>query len=153
MLQSLRILPRPLQTQFLIRAGLMLLCIVLALILTVWCQDFRLGLPFSLLSAVLAVSAGCLLHIALSDRYLILHGVVQKVERTPLRRYTAAVLLVIDSNTLRIQLRNRHLRVDEGDSATVFIADTAQVFPWHEIYQLSAYLALSIQCSQEGAHK
>ena len=39
-------------------------------------------------------------------------------------------------------LRNRHAAVREGDTVTLYIADTAPLYEWQGIHRLHAYLAM-----------
>lgn len=74
--------------------------------------------------------------------YLILRGVILKVERTVLRQRPKSILLEANGKALLVMLRNRHAAVREGDTVTLYIADTAPLYEWQGIHRLHAYLAM-----------
>ena len=94
--------------------------------------------------AILAlVSATLLYRLLMQGRYLALRGTVLHVEQTIMRRHTKVIILEAEGKALRIQLRNRHIKVVQGDTVALYLADTTKLYPWRGMYQLSGYLALS----------
>ena len=75
-------------------------------------------------------------------QYLILKGVILKVERTSLRQRPKSILLETNGKALLVMLRNRHTSVREGDVVTLYIADTAPLYEWQGVHRLHAYLAM-----------
>lgn len=53
------------------------------------------------------------------------------------------IILEAEGKALRIQLRNRHMKVAQGDIVALYLADTTKLYPWRGMYQLSSYLAIS----------
>ena len=44
------------------------------------------------------------------------------------RRHTKVIILEAEGKALRIQLRNRHIKVVQGDTVALYLADTTKVF-------------------------
>lgn len=133
--------PLALQRQVLIQSGLALSCIVLT-IGTLAFVSFTVCIPFLIGAALLVISAMRLYQIGIRGQYLVLRGVIQKVERTTLRQRPKSILLEVDGKTLLVALQNRHVLIREGEPVTLYIANTAPLYEWHGIHRLHAYLAI-----------
>lgn len=83
--QDWKSLPPALQQQLIIQMGLALFCLVLAIGAFVF-VSFTVSIPFLLGAAVLTISAARLYRTGMRGQYLILRGVILKVERTTLRQ-------------------------------------------------------------------
>ena len=104
--------------------------------------SFSVSVPFLLGAALLTICAARLYHTGMRGQYLILRGVILKVERTALRQRPKSILLEANGKALLVMLRNRHAAVREGDTVTLYIADTAPLYEWQGIHRLHAYLAM-----------
>lgn len=139
--QDWKSLPPALQQQLIIQMGLALFCLVLAIGAFVF-VSFTVSIPFLLGAAVLTISAARLYRTGMRGQYLILRGVILKVERTTLRQRPKSILLEANGKALLVMLRNRHATVREGDTATLYIADTTPLYEWRGVHRLHAYLAM-----------
>ena len=99
-------------------------------------SHFRVG------AALLTICAARLYRTGMRGQYLILRGVILKVERTVLRQRPKSILLEANGKALLVMLRNRHAAVREGDTVTLYISDTAPLYEWQGIHRLHAYLAM-----------
>lgn len=142
---KLREFPSPIQNLILLRIGLCVLSLAAGAGMLALLGRFALVLPFALGALLLAVGAAHLCHIAAMGRYLILKGTVLKVERTALRRRPRALLLEVDGKALRVVLHNRHRAPADGAAVALYIPDTAPLYEWRGMHQLSTYLALAKQ--------
>lgn len=133
--------PQALQQQLFIRSGLALFCLVLA-IGTVAFVSFAVSVPFLIGAALLTISAVHIYRIGMRGQYLILRGVILKVTRTALRQRPKSILLEANGKALLVMLRDRHASVWEGESVTLYIADTTPLYEWQGIHRLYAYLAM-----------
>ena len=59
-----------------------------------------------------------------------------------LSRLSFLICLFVIAFCLVVMLRNRHAAVREGDTVTLYIADTAPLYEWQGIHRLHAYLAM-----------
>lgn len=100
---------------------------------------------------LLAANAGHIYWATASERVLELKGVVLKLEQTAFRRRPKALFLEIDGKALRVVLHSRRSRLKPGDQVTLFILDSAQLYPWHGLHQLDSYLALAADTSAARA--
>ncbi len=141
MKQDWKLLPPALQHQMFIQMGLALLCLILAIGALVF-VSFTVSIPFLLGASVLTISAARLYRTGMRGQYLILKGVILKVERTSLRQRPKSILLETNGKALLVMLRNRHTSVREGDVVTLYIADTAPLYEWQGVHRLHAYLAM-----------
>ena len=116
--QDWKSLPPALQQQLIIQMGLALLCLILAIGAFVF-VSFTVSIPFLLGAAVLTISAARLYRTGMRGQYLILRGVILKVERTTLRQRPKSILLEANGKALLVMLRNRHAAVREGDTVTL----------------------------------
>ncbi len=46
-----------------------------------------------------------------------------------MRRHTKVIILEAEGKALRIQLRNRHIKVVQGDTVALYLADDHQAVP------------------------
>ena len=65
------------------------------------------------------VSASLLYQLLIQGRYLALRGTVLNAEQTMIRKHTKVIILEAEGKALRIQLRNRHMKVAQGDIVRV----------------------------------
>lgn len=133
-------LPPALQHQMIIQIGLALFCLVLAIGALAF-VSFTVSIPFLLGAALLVICAASLLY-WMRGQYLILRGVILKVDRTALRQRPKSILLETNGKALQVMLRNRHAAVREGDTVTLYIADTTPLYEWQGIHRLHAYMAM-----------
>lgn len=143
-------IPIPLQRQILIQGGLASLAGATGLGLLAYLQDAMLMIPFGLTAVLLACGAIRLYHLALKKRFIILKGTILHVEKSFLRRRPTALLLEMDSSALRVRLRGPLGGLSAGDTVLVYVSDTAPVYPWGKLRQLSSYLAL-VSAAANGA--
>ena len=136
MKNKIRTLAVPLQNLLIYRVALAILALGTSLALAIFLHDVHFALP-GLISAIL------LYRLLMQGRYLALRGTVLHVEQTMIRKHTKVIILEAEGKALRIQLRNRHMKVAQGDALALYLADTTKLYPWRGMYQLSGYLALS----------
>ena len=134
-------LPPALQHQMIIQIGLALFCLVLAIGALAF-VSFTVSIPFLLGAALLVICAMRLFCTGMRGQCLILRGVILKVDRTALRQRPKSILLETNGKALQVMLRNRHAAVREGDTVTLYIADTTPLYEWQGIHRLHAYMAM-----------
>ena len=92
MKQDWKSLPPALQHQLIIQMGLAVCCLVLAIGALAFIS-FSVSVPFLLGAALLTICAARLYRTGMRGQYLILRGVILKVERTVLRQRPKSILL------------------------------------------------------------
>ena len=107
MKQDWKSLPPALQHQLIIQMGLAVCCLVLAIGALAFIS-FSVSVPFLLGAALLTICAARLYRTGMRGQYLILRGVILKVERTVLRQRPKSILLEANGKALLVMLRNRH---------------------------------------------
>ncbi len=135
-------IPTPLQTRVLVLTGISILSLVLGIAL-LRILNSTLALPFLLFTILAALGGRRLYRIAVLNQYLTLTGTILKVERTTILRSPKALLLEAEGKALRVVLRGRHWAPVEGGHITLYVMDTAPIYEWRGIHQLSSYLALA----------
>ena len=140
---KLRLLPVPLQNLLIYRVALAILALGASLALAVFLHDVHFALPGLILCVTMLVSASLLYRLLIQGRYLALRGTVLNAEQTMIRKHTKVIILEAEGKALRIQLRNQHMKVAQGDIVALYLADTTKLYPWRGMYQLSSYLAIS----------
>ena len=143
MKNKLRLLPVPLQNLLIYRVALAMLALGASLALAIVLHDVHFALPGLILCVTMLVSAVLLYQLLMQGRYLALRGTVLNVEQTMIRKHNKVIILEAEGKALRIQLRNRHMKVAQGDMMALYLADTTKLYPWRGMYQLSSYLAIS----------
>lgn len=143
MKNKLRLLPVPLQNLLIYRVALAILALGASLALAVFLHDVHFALPDLILCVTMLVSASLLYRLLIQGRYLALRGTVLNAEQTMIRKHTKVIILEAEGKALRIQLRNQHMKVAQGDIVALYLADTTKLYPWRGMYQLSSYLAIS----------
>lgn len=147
MKNKLRLLPVPLQNLLIYRVALAILALGASLALAVFLHDVHFALPGLILCVTMLVSASLLYRLLIQGRYLALRGTVLNAEQTMIRKHTKVIILEAEGKALRIQLRNQHMKVAQGDIVALYLADTTKLYPWRGMYQLSSYLAISTHCT------
>lgn len=135
-------IPGPLQVQILRLAGVSITSLILGVALLLILNS-TLALPFLLLTILTALASRRLYLAAVLKRYLALTGTVLQVERTSIIRRPKALLLEAEGKALRVVLRGRHWAPSVGGHIILYVMDTAPIYEWNGIHQLSSYLALS----------
>lgn len=143
MKNKLRSLPIPLQDLLIYRVALSILALSTSLALAFFLHNIHFALPGLILCVTMLVSATLLYRLLMQGRFLALRGTVLHVEQTMIRKHTKVIILEVEGKALRIQLRNRHMKLAQGDMVALYLADTTKLYPWHGMYQLNTYLALS----------
>ena len=143
MKNKLRLLPVRLQQLLPYRGAPAILAVGASLALAVFLHDVHFALPGLILCVTMLVSASLLYRLLIQGRYLALRGTVLNAEQTMIRKHTKVIILEAEGKALRIQLRNRHMKVAQGDIVALYLADTTKLYPWRGMYQLSSYLAIS----------
>lgn len=143
MKNKIRTLPVPLQNLLIYRVALAILALGTSLALAIFLHDVHFALPGLILCVTMLVSASLLYRLLIQGRYLALHGTVLNAEQTMIRKHTKVIILEAEGKALRIQLRNQHMKVAQGDIVALYLADTTKLYPWRGMYQLSSYLAIS----------
>ena len=143
MKNKLRLLPVPLQNLLIYRVALAILALGASLALAVFLHDVHFALPGLILCVTMLVSASLLYQLLIQGRDLALRGTVLNAEQTMIRKHTKVIILEAEGKALRIQLRNQHMKVAQGDIVALYLADTTKLYPWRGMYQLSSYLAIS----------
>ena len=143
MKNKIRTLPVPLQDLLIYRVALAILALGASLALAVFLHDVHFALPGLILCVTMLVSVSLLYRLLIQGRYLALRGTVLNAEQTMIRKHTKVIILEAEGKALRIQLRNRHMKVAQGDIVALYLADTTKLYPWRGMYQLSSYLAIS----------
>ena len=141
MKNKFRLLPVPLQNLLIYRVALAILALGASLALAVFLHDVHFALPGLILCVTMLVSL--LYQLLIQGRYLALRGTVLNAEQTMIRKHTKVIILEAEGKALRIQLRNQHMKVAQGDIVALYLADTTKLYPWRGMYQLSSYLAIS----------
>lgn len=127
MKERLSLIPTALQHQLMIQVVLILLNIFLAFI-TLFAFSAAVSIPFLMVSLLLAGSIIRLYLIGVQGHYLILHGVILKVERTPIRQRPKALLLEAEGKALRLVLQNRHISPSEGHTVVLYLGQIPHPF-------------------------
>lgn len=142
-------IPIPLQRQILLQSGLSLLSTITGCGLQAYLRDAALIAPFGLASLLLACGAIRLYYLSVNNRFIILRGTILHIEKAFWSRRPKSLLLEVDGTALRIRLRSPLSGLSAGGAVLVYVSDTAPVYPWGKLRQLSSYLALVSAASKE----
>lgn len=104
-------------------------------------RDPALCWPFLLCGTVCAGLEVLLIRRIAQERYVVLEGTVQKVEKTLFRGRPKAVIAACDGWLVKVYLRGRRWDLTEGDSLRLYVADNAPVYEQDGVLVLGGYLA------------
>lgn len=142
--QKLVTLPRVLEEQILIRCGLGIVSAVLGVIL-VFTTGIYLGLPWLGL-AVYLLGSGMLQAVnCVSDAYTQIEGVCRQVERVGISKRIRSVVILVDDIPMRVQLRQRRIAIQEGDTVVIYASDRTPVYLKDGCDFLCSYYALQVK--------
>ena len=118
MKEKLKKLPPPLRKQALLRFAGAGACFVLLIVTALVCRDPALCWPFLLCGAVCAGLGVLLIRRIAQERYVVLEGTVQKVEKTLFRGRPKAVIIARDGRLVKAYLRGRQLGLNGRGQAS-----------------------------------
>lgn len=142
MRQTVHNIPIILQQRILMQAALAAASLLLAVVLLFFFPGI-VSIPFLLVSSLLAACAGHTYWAAVHNRVLALKGIVLQLERTVFCHRPKALLVEVEGKALRIVLHSRLHAPKAGEQITLFVLDSAQLYPWRGLQQLDRYLALA----------
>ena len=104
-------------------------------------RDPALCWPFLLCGAVCAGLGVLLIRRIAQERYVVLEGTVQKVEKTLFRGRPKAVIIARDGRLVKAYLRGRRWELTEGDRLRLYVADNTPVYEQDGVLVLGGHLA------------
>ena len=103
--------------------------------------EYTLCWPFLLCGAACAGLGVLLVRRIAQGRFVVLEGIVQKVEKTLFRSRPKAVIIARDGRLVKVYLRGRRWDLTEGDRFRLYVADNTPVYEQNGVLVLGGYLA------------
>ncbi len=135
--------PGALEEQIWIRFGLGVVMSVVGIVLLFSAGPY-IGLPWFLIAAYLIGSSTLLVINCISGKITTIVGVCREVESAGLRRRPTAVVIIVGSSPVRIQLHQRRCTIREGDTVVVYVSDRTPIYKKGGIDYLCASYAVEV---------
>lgn len=138
-------LPKVLEEQIYTRCGSGLAALVVGIVF-VCASGIYLALPWFMLGAYLLVSGLLMAGRCLTGGYTRIEGVCTAIERVGLRKRIRTVVLEVDDIPMRVLVRSkRQSSIHEGDTVTVYTADSTPVYVKEGYDYICSYYALQVK--------
>ena len=145
MITAFQQIPAPLKKQTLIRLGFAVLFLVLMIPLLFFARDIYIMLPCVGALVFFTASAFVLFRKSVLRDYVIINGVCQSIENTPVRRRARYIILRSGEQTLKVALRNRVKGASIGADVDLYAANEAPIYEKDGVQILYSYLAIDFK--------
>lgn len=78
-------------------------------------------------------------------RVISIIGICTVIERKKIRKTIASILLDVDGKAVKIQIKGRKTRINEGDTVQVYLLESSKVYNYENKFVISDYYALEVQ--------
>ena len=136
--------PGVLKRQVLRRLGIGLLFLVIGIISWILSKRFIFALPCFIAMAVFCISGIGVLLLMLNSGYIVLSGVCEQIEQTPIMRRTKALYLATEYGCVKIPIRRNMRKVQIGASVRCYMPYRASVYDYDGLKTVSDYIAIEI---------
>lgn len=138
-------LPKALEEQIYLRCGFGLAALVLGIIF-LFASSIYLALPWFMLCAYLRGNGLMMAGRCSTGGYTRIEGVCREVERIGLRKRIRTVVLIVDDIPMRVLVRGKNQNsIHEGDTVTVFTADSTPVYVKDGYDYICSYYVLQVK--------
>lgn len=144
MIEKFKSIFRPIKKQILARFGLGFLSLFLAILILIIAKDFILSLPCWLLFAYMAITAGIMLFNSIKGDIVAVTGYCVKIEQTKLCKQVKAVFIQTEKGQLKVPIRKKIHRLNEGDTVTVFMPSITRIYVQDNYLVILGYYAIDI---------
>ena len=139
------LIPEPLKTQILIRAGLSIFSFLMIIIVAIFMHDLFLILPFIGTCILGSVNTFMLFQIANEKKYVVITGQCVEIALTMVKRIPKSITVVTDSHTVKLMLKNRMKKIPDNAVLSIYIADNTPVYQRNGMEVLHNYLAIDVK--------
>ena len=136
--------PSVLKRQVLRRLSIGLLFLVIGIISWILSKRFIFALPCFIAMAVFCISGIGVLFLMLNSGYIVLSGVCEQIEQTPIMRRTKALYLATEYGCVKIPIRRNMRKVQIGASVRCYMSYKASVYDYDGLKTVSDYIAIEI---------
>ncbi len=129
MVEAYKKIPQVLQKQILIRLAGSGLGVVMLLLILAYRGDWRLIIPGIAIFLAFAVDAALLFHKCKNERYVVIQGICQGIDRTGLRKRIKAAYVQCEDKCVKITHQLQKIRnLSIGDKLTVYVSENTPVY-------------------------
>ena len=139
-----KIAPSALKRQVVQRLVISVLFLVIGIISWVLSKKFIFALPCFIAMTVFCVSGIGVLFLMLNSGYIVLSGVCEQIEQTPIMRRTKALYLATEYGCVKIPIRRNVRKVQIGASVRCYMPYKASVYDYDGLKTVSDYIAIEI---------
>ncbi|MBR2884871.1 MAG: hypothetical protein IKB93_08795, partial [Clostridia bacterium] len=72
-------------------------------------------------------------------------GICIEIERKRIRKSITSILLDVDGKAVKIRIKGRKTKINEGDSVQVYILESTKVYNYENKFVISDYYAMEVQ--------
>ncbi len=108
-------------------------------------KDFLLCIPCCLISLFSFFLSGIMIYNYKKGRIISFVGRCVKIERKKIIKTVSSILLDVDGKAVKIQIKGRKTRINEGDTVQVYILESLKVYIYENKFVISDYYAMEVQ--------
>lgn len=108
-------------------------------------KDFLLCIPCCLISLFSFFLSGIMIYNYKKGKVISIIGICTVIERKKIRKTIASILLDVDGKAVKIQIKGRKTRINEGDTVQVYLLESSKVYNYENKFVISDYYALEVQ--------
>lgn len=108
-------------------------------------KDFLLCIPCCLISILSFFNSGIIIYHYKKGRIISFVGRCVKIERKKIIKTVSSILLDVDGKAVKIQIKGRKTKINEGDTVQVYILESSKVYNYENKFVISDYYALEVQ--------
>ena len=123
--------------------GIIALLFFVIVILT--SKDILLCIPCAIIALLSFFASGIVIYHYKKGRIISFVGRCVKIERKKIIKTVSSILLDVDGKAVKIQIKVRKTKINEGDTVQVYILESSKVYNYENKFVISDYYALEVQ--------
>ena len=108
-------------------------------------KDFLLCIPCFLISIFSFFNSGIIIYHYKKGRIISFVGTCVEIERKRIIKTASSILLDVDRKAVKMRIKGRKTKINEGDSVQVYILESTKVYNFENKFVISDYYAMEVQ--------
>lgn len=123
--------------------GIIALLFFVIVILT--SKDILLCIPCAIIALLSFFASGIVIYHYKKGKIISIVGICIEIERKRIRKSITSILLDVDGKAVKIRIKGRKTKINEGDSVQVYILESTKVYNYENKFVISDYYAMEVQ--------
>lgn len=123
--------------------GIVALLFFVIVILT--SKDIILCIPCAIIALLSFFALGIIIYNYKKGKVISIAGICIEIERKKLRKTVSSILLNVDGKAVKMRIKGRRTKINEGDTVHVYILESTKVYNYENKFVISDYYAMEVQ--------